>query len=311
MRKIIDFILLVLVIIAGVFAYTYQDQIRDRVRTIIYGAPCSKPVIYTLGKIDPRFKLSHDAVLSIINKAAESWDKASGKNLLEYNATKGEVVVNFKYDRRQQVTEQLKTLDTVLDSSDANYQALKSKFNSLTAVYKENKAKFEAHKSRVEAVQQSYNEEVDSWNKRGGAPKDVYQRLQNAKEELILEYAKLEAEAAALNAEIRNINSVVAELNGSVASHNAVANKYNTINASVEPEFREGEYVVSSEGKEIDIYQYNDMNKLIRVLEHEFGHAIGLDHVESPSAIMYPLNQGTGEKPTAADLAALKVLCNK
>lgn len=88
----------------------------------------------------------------------------------------------------------------------------------------------------------------------------------------------------------------------------------NSIGQSRGEEFTEGEY--KSEYKsgvyeqEIDIYEFSTKAKLRRVLAHELGHALGLDHVEDPKAIMYRLNQGTNDTLTKDDLAELKTYCN-
>jgi predicted Zn-dependent protease len=49
------------------------------------------------------------------------------------------------------------------------------------------------------------------------------------------------------------------------------------------------------------------------VLAHEFGHALGLDHVEDPQAIMYYLMDKQNIKDlklTTDDINALKKGCN-
>ena len=99
------------------------------------------------------------------------------------------------------------------------------------------------------------------------------------------------------------INRLAATLNLSVEN-------YNNINTARGESFEEGVYHSEGVKREIDIYEFSNREKLVRVLAHELGHALGLPHVQDPKAIMYELNQGTSEKLSSADIVALDAKCN-
>ncbi|KKP81160.1 MAG: Peptidase M10A and M12B matrixin and adamalysin, partial [Parcubacteria group bacterium GW2011_GWB1_35_5] len=120
-----------------------------------------------------------------------------------------------------------------------------------------------------------------------------------------------EATRKKINEMVDEINSMVVVLNRLATTLNLAVEKYNTVGASRGESFEEGVYIQEGLSRQIDIYEFSNRDKLVRVLAHELGHALGLDHVDDTKAIMYEFNQGNNKALTKADLAELQIKCIK
>lgn len=67
--------------------------------------PCSRPIPYSIGTIDPRFNLDKKTLAGKLHYATSTWNKAYGKTLFTA-ADAGGLQVHFVYDERQQLIEQ-------------------------------------------------------------------------------------------------------------------------------------------------------------------------------------------------------------
>ena len=299
----------ILLIVAGA-AFVYRDQVRVAAMQMYAKAlPCSSPITYRIGTIDPQFGLSQAQFFAAIQRGVAIWEKGSKRTLFAYDQNNGSVVVNLVYDYRQQAIDKLKNVGITIDDTQSSYDQLKAKYDALKGSYEQNKSTLESQIAAFQRDQDAYNAEVQSWNAHGGAPRDVYQQMQVTKADLDARRAQVQTDQNAFNTQVDTINALVTTLNRLVGVLHLQAAKYNAIGQETGGEFEEGVYESVLGAQKIDIYEFGNRAELTRVLAHELGHALGLNHADDKDAIMYRLNQSSNDRMTPSDLTELERVC--
>jgi len=282
---------------------------KNWINFIIPPKPCSEPITYSIDTFDARFGVTKEEFKKDIQKAESIWEKQTGKQLFEYSDT-GILKINLTYDYRQKATDQMKEVGVGIDYDRGIYNELKAKYNLETLSFNTQKKLLDQKISDYTAQKTEYEKQVSYWNSQGGAPKAEYQALQEQKN-------YLNNQVLILNKDTENLNLLNKELSVTTDSLNAVAKKlnikvedYNTIGSTTGEEFSEGEYISDKDGTRINVYQFDNNDKLVRLLEHELGHALGLNHVENSESIMYRLNSSKNKILTKSDIVELKRVCN-
>ncbi|MEK7133477.1 MAG: matrixin family metalloprotease [Patescibacteria group bacterium] len=311
MRRSIDIVVLVAALgVAGYWGYFHQEEVRviaHQLKAKVF--PCRSPITYSLGSIDKRFGISEKSLVADLVEAESIWEKSSDKDLFEYAVSGGDVTVNLVYDERQASTDRLQDVGIQIDRSKSTYDTLKQKYDSLSALVEAQQAQYQRDAAAYKIHESAYNAEVASWNTRGGAPPRVYEQLEQKKAVLQREVEELNMVQGQLNSNIQTLNALATTLNQLIVQLNLNVEQYNQAGAA-QGEFEEGVYESSAGKQKIDIYEYSSRSALVRVLAHEMGHVLGVEHVADPEAIMYKINQGKNMRLAQDDITALNAQCS-
>lgn len=270
--------------------------------------PCVAPIAYRLAQIDDRFGLTRDEVIEALRHAEALWERAAGRDLFTPSPT-ATLTVNLVYDERQQTTQTAERLQRSMREAQASHAAVGRSYPDWRATYDGRARDFQDAHAAYEGRAQAYNAQVQQWNARGGAPRDVQASLEAERSHLELRRRQLETDRAALEELAATVRSLADKGNAFAAAHNRDVTTFNALYGAPR-QFHKGEF----DGREITVFEFHDARDLTLLLAHELGHALGLGHVTEPAAVMHAVEGGQSVEPldlAAADLAALKTRCRR
>ncbi|MEN9920955.1 MAG: hypothetical protein RL538_848 [Candidatus Parcubacteria bacterium] len=268
---------------------------------------CPTPISYRVGEIDAHFNTSKEDVIAQLKKAEAVWEEHAGRDLFYYDEN-GTLPVNFIFDERQALADSEITERQALDEQKEKNDVLTQKINELQKEYESRTGEYQGKVTVYERDLSEYNETVARYNDQGGAPQSEFEQLEREKERLAKTSQALNQTADDLNNLANKINQLGDEANKLVEVYNQDVERYND-QYGYSREFTQGDY----EGDRINIYKFSDEHELELVLVHEFGHALGLDHVEGESSVMYYLLGDTSAAPVLSkeDQDAFATVCGQ
>lgn len=283
-----------------------REVVSDAKSTLHIPTRCDTPLRYALGEVDPRFGVEKDVLQKELLKAERVWEDEIGKDVLVYDE-QSDFHINFVFDERQRKTFESKKLEKKLDNVEALQKGISKEYDALVATHERKKSRYESDVRTYDRLVSEYERQVAEYTASGGVTEAVYQKLEKQRKEANAMVDDIENQRRALNTTVQQINDLVKKEKSVVASYNKEVVTYESKNGGVQ-EFDQGVYT----GKEINIYQFSEMNDLVLVLAHELGHALGMNHVDNPHSVMYYLMAEQNVNhivPSVEDKQALQNRC--
>jgi predicted Zn-dependent protease len=309
-KKALKYVLLILLASIPLIIFMNKESIREYLDGRIwaktrFALPCSSPIEYAIGEIDPRFGISREKLMEDAAQAEKIWEDPAGKNLFQY-VPDSNFKINLVFDERQAKTNDAQALEGKLENLDSAHDSTVNNYNTLASEYDQKLKAYESEVAKYEKRLNKYNNDVKDWNENGGSESEFNQLkkeekdLEKTREELEKQRKDLNVLASHVNQSAKNESEIVSVYNSEVKNYNERFGE--------SKEFEKGVF----DGTAINIYEFKENEDLVMTLIHEMGHALGIEHLNDPKSIMYYLmGEQDMENPRATDedVSALKDLC--
>jgi hypothetical protein len=266
--------------------------------------PCTALIKYRIGALDPRFGITSEELQRYIEKAGNVWQ--GDRTLFQYDP-KGKLPINLVYDTRQQFTQQVIAARASVSAKIAEADLIENRLSPLRENFRILDAAYSDQATSFEQAQDRHRKKIKELNLSGGLSETDQQEMANERQALQKQFNLLEAKRRELNHAADELNELIKKHNELLKRANAEANAFNAGPANVK--FEEGRYIREGREERIDIFQFENTDKLIVILAHELGHALGMKHNSNPASVMSPLIHTDRLALTAEDEDGLKTVC--
>lgn len=253
-------------------------------------SPCTPPINYRLGNIDPKFKITEKKFLEHVNEATQIWKNALGRDVFIHDEdgvpenSERIITISMVYDERQRLNTQIRQLKGQVGNENKKIEASIAEYEGRVKVFKERS--------------QALSEKIKNLSIDDPEYRQKFDEAFRESEELNREADELNQMAAALNQSTDSYNKEVGRLNNTISQ----------FNQSITEKPEEGIYM--SEGDIIEIYLTISNDELVHTLAHEFGHALGIEHIDNKESVMYPFTTEVIEA-IPEDVTAIHEACKE
>lgn len=291
MSRGFKFVIAVMLFLVALFAWQPQlitNQFKHRSTARIDNENCNLPITWRLNSVDPRFLLEHDTVLQALRNGANWWNSKSAVPVFA-ESPQG-FAIDLVYDDRQQ---QLKVFSRVNNNVARYDDEIKQQSELVEGLQQEFSAQHQQYQSAAEQL----SREIQQYNQQPTSEDDATQ-LNQRKNQLQQQWSTLEQQQNFVNQQIEFLQRLVTERNRLLEEAPAPV-----LHAKV------GLLTQQGNNRHMEIFAFTDLSELTQTAAHEFGHALGLEHLPESDTVMHEQLSPGLDRLTDQDIAAMVAAC--